>query len=209
MQHVGARHRLEQLTGHVDRGAVAAGRHVEFAGVGLGVGDEVGHAGDAQCPGFVGVHHHHIGHPGHQRDGGEVLHRVKRQLVVQRLVDAVGTHGAHQQRVAVGGGLGNDVGANVAACTGTVVHDKRLAKSLGQLIGHHAGQDVGGAAGREGHHDLHRFGGPGGLRQGRQRGRYQYGSGAGQQGAAGEGYRESFQWVLLGAGVSIRVWTRL
>jgi len=42
MNHVDAGHHLEQFAGHVGRRAVAGGRHVEFAGVGLGVGDEFG-----------------------------------------------------------------------------------------------------------------------------------------------------------------------
>ena len=40
--HVDAGHHLEQLAGDVVRRPVASRRHVELAGIGLGIGDELG-----------------------------------------------------------------------------------------------------------------------------------------------------------------------
>jgi hypothetical protein len=42
VRHEDAAMLLNKLAGQVDRGAVAAGRHVQLAGIGLGVADEVG-----------------------------------------------------------------------------------------------------------------------------------------------------------------------
>ena len=42
VDHVDARQHLEQFARHMDRGPVAGGRHVELAGIGLGVGDQFG-----------------------------------------------------------------------------------------------------------------------------------------------------------------------
>ena len=163
--HEGAGHGLEQLAGQVDGRAVAGRRHAQLGWVCLGVADEVRDVLDAQCVCLLGVHDHHIGHLGHQRDGGEVFFRVIGHLGVQRLVDAVGAHGAHQQGVAVGGGFGHQIRANVAARAGAVFDDEGLAKGLGQLRRHGASQDVGGATGCERHHDLHRLGWPDPLGQ--------------------------------------------
>jgi hypothetical protein len=42
MGHVDASHRLEQLTGQMVRRADPGGRQANLAGVGLGIGDELG-----------------------------------------------------------------------------------------------------------------------------------------------------------------------
>ena len=185
MQHEGAGHALEQLAGQMDRRAVAAGGHVHLAGVGLGHADEILHVVNALGLGLVGVHHHHVGHGGHQGDGHKVLDGVVGQLGVQRAVDAVGAHGAHQQRVAVAGRLGHHLGTHVAARARAVVHDELLPERLGQLGRHGAGQDVGGATGRKGHHDAYGLGGPrplGARHGGQQRRRAGQRNGAGGQG---------------------------
>ena len=41
----------------------------------------------------------------------------------------------HQQRVAIGRGLGDDVGADIAAGAGAILDDHRLAQRLGNSIG--------------------------------------------------------------------------
>ena len=127
--------------------------------------DEVGYAVDAQRLGAVGVHDHDVRHTGHQRDRCKVLLWVERHLAVQRLVDAVRAHRAHQQRVAVGRRLGHDIGAHVAPRPGAVLHHEGLAESLAQLGRNRARQNVGGAAGRKWHDDFDRLGRPGCLRK--------------------------------------------
>ena len=109
------------------------------------------------------VHHQHIRHACHQGDGGEILHRVIRQLGVERLVDSVRAHGAHEQGVAVGG-FGHFGRGGVAARAGFVVDDERLAEGLLQFWRHGARQQIGGAASGKGHHDSHGFGRPSALR---------------------------------------------
>ena len=49
------------------------------------------------------------------------------------------------------------VGAYVAACARTIVHDHLLAPALSQAHGHRARKDVGVAACAERHHDADRF----------------------------------------------------
>ena len=57
--------------------------------------------------------------------------------------------GNHQERIAVGGGLGREIGAEHAAGTGPVVDEDLLAEFLAELIGDDAADHVVAAAGRE------------------------------------------------------------
>ena len=58
VRHLHAGHHLEQLAGQMDRGAVAGRRHVDLAGIGLGVGDELGDG----LRRHVGIDLHHVRH---------------------------------------------------------------------------------------------------------------------------------------------------
>ena len=104
----------------MDRGAVAAGSHVEPARVFARIGNEIGYGVYPKCLGFLGVHHHDVWHTGDQGDGGKVFLRVIRQFGIQGFVDPVRTHCAHQQGVAVRRCSGDEFGADVAACTAFV-----------------------------------------------------------------------------------------
>ena len=169
MRHADTSHRLEQLAGQVDGGAAAARGHVELAGMAARILDEVWHAVDAQLSGPLGVHDHHIGYAGHQGDRYKVFLRVVGQLGIQRLVDAVCAYRTHQQGVAVAWRFGDLLGADIAGSTSPVFHHKGLSKGPGQLRRNRPGQDVGGAAWRKRHHDLHRAARPAALSQCRGR----------------------------------------
>ena len=146
---------LEQFARQVDGAAIARRAEVHFAGVGLGVGDEVLHA----LVGLGGVGHQQVGHIGHAGQRCEVLHGVERHLLVQAGVDGVGAHGAHEQSVAVRSSLGGRLATDVAACARAVVHHDGLAELSRQRLADDAGQDVGGAACGEGHDDGDGLGG--------------------------------------------------
>ena len=168
------------------RQAAVARRAVgQRAGVLLRVLDELGH-GAARYLGRVGDQDQRIGDE--QRDGREIAPAVVGQFRVGVLRDDEG-RGGEQHRVAVGRGLGDDVGADGRGRAGLVVHDHRLAPARGQLLGHHAGHHVRLAAWRERHdesHGLAREGRLGVHRRGGQRER-----GAQQAHGAGEGFHES------------------
>ena len=85
VQHVDAGHHLEQLAGHVDRGSDAAGREVDLARIGLGVGDELGTlvAGTA---GFTSIT---FGTRMMPATGAMSRTNVETELVVERRVDRV------------------------------------------------------------------------------------------------------------------------
>jgi hypothetical protein len=95
-----------------------------------------------------GMDQQHVGHRADQRDRAEVLHGVEAGVLVQRRIDGLAAADGHQQRVAVLGSLGRQLGADVAAGARAVVHHHRGLQDLGQLLADDAADDVVGAAGR-------------------------------------------------------------
>jgi hypothetical protein len=164
VDHEDARLRLEHLAGQVAGAAVAARAVVELARVALRVRHQVGDARDAEPVRHLGAHHQHVRHLRDAGDRREVADRVVRQLRVEPGIDRVRRDGAHDDRRAVGRGLGHGVGAEVAAGAGTVLDDHR-AEAVLHLLGERAGDDVERAARRIGHDEAERPG----LRQRRQR----------------------------------------
>ena len=75
----------------------------------------------------------------------------------------------HQQRMAVRGGAGDDLGTDIAAGAGFIVDDDRLVPAPLNFFADGARQDVGTGAGRERHHDG--YGAARGLPQGAERNR--------------------------------------
>ena len=169
MHHVDPGHVLEQLARHVRRGADAGRGHVDLAGIGLGVGDEL----------WKRVHRkrriddHHVGiaaDAGDRRDGtGE----VEAEVVIERRVDRVGERG-QQERVPVGRRVEHDLGREIAARAGPVLYDEGLAEVIGEPLSDQPRQDVGRTARTEADDQPHRAGGirlrRGGTRAGRKRG---------------------------------------
>ncbi|MNT28644.1 hypothetical protein D3C72_1643470 [compost metagenome] len=155
MRHARARHGLEQFARQMRGRAVAGGRHVDAAGVGLQVLDQVRHRADAVLVGEGRIQFQDVRHGNHQRDRHEVLDRVVGQLGVHGLIDGVRADRAHQQGVAIGRGARGFRRADVAARARLVIHHHRLVPRLAQFGGHDARGDVCCAAGGKGHDDLH------------------------------------------------------
>ena len=134
--------------------AAGSGRAVkQRRGRRLGVGDE-----------FLEVVRRHriVGkqqqrHIGADRDRHEIVEIMPRALGKQQRRRGGGKGDVvKQQRMAVGRGLGDLIGADRAAATADILDDKALPHGLGQAIGDQPRQQVGGGAGRERHHDPHR-----------------------------------------------------
>src|SRR5690606_5738261 len=117
----------------------------------------------------------HVGRGGDVDDRHEVVDRVVRNLLVDGRVGGRGGHRGHAEGVAVGGGAHHFGGADHAAAASLVFDHHGLPQRLAQRVGDGAGDDVGGAAGCERHHQANRLAGVG-LRAHR----------AGGQGGSGE-----------------------
>ncbi|MNS85337.1 hypothetical protein D3C72_1191990 [compost metagenome] len=142
--------------------ACAGAREVE-ACIGLfGFGDQICQRPD----GRVGGYHQHVVLVHTHGERRQVRLRVVGQVFVD---DGVVDHGAGDgdaKGVAIGLGLGDHVGAQVAACAGFVLHDDGLFERLGRLFAHDAGHDVGAGARAKGHHQCQWFSRPGVCRMG-------------------------------------------
>ena len=154
---------LEQLAGEMPGAAVAARAEGELAGIRLGIGDEFLRGVDRQRR----VDDEHVRRDRDQRDRREVLDRVVRHLRVEAGVDRVRRQRSHQDRVAVGRRFRNEIGADVAARAGAVVHHNALAPRVAQLLRDRAADDVERSARRKRHDEPHR---PVRVRGGRLRG---------------------------------------
>src|SRR5690606_22490628 len=145
----------EQFAGEVTTATVAARTVVQDAGVGLGVGDEIGHAADVHFLRLFRVHDEHVGHVHHERHGFEVFGGIERHFFVDPGVHRVRSECRHAECLAIGRGLGDHGGTNVASGTGTVFDDHRAEVTL-HGFGQHAHRDVDGAASRKRNDDARR-----------------------------------------------------
>ncbi len=151
IEHVDAGHHLEQRAGDIERRADAAGRQVDLARIGLGIGDEFRNRFRRHRK--IDVHD--------QRNGGDARHRrgvadeVEIQMLIKRGIDRVRRHG-QQQRVAIRRRLDDQLGADVGAGARPIFNDERLTELFRQPLADQPPDDVGRTSGRHGHDHAHR-----------------------------------------------------
>jgi hypothetical protein len=146
MHHVQpARRGAEQFHGQV-RAVARAGRRIgELARLALHQCHELLDV----LGGHRRVDHDHGRESGRERDGREILEDIVGQFrAIQRGRDGVRAVVGHEQRVAVGRGLGHQGAAHRAAGTRAILHHDLLAQPLRQLLCQDAAERVGVAAGR-------------------------------------------------------------
>jgi len=133
-------------------GPGAARGHVDLAGIGFGVGNELGHGLDRQRR--VDLEHERIERD--DRDRHDIANEVELEVLVECRIARVRLAG-RQQRIAVGGCVHDRLGGDVGAGARPVLDDELLAQSLRQRLCHQAGHDVSAAARRKSNDDPHRF----------------------------------------------------
>src|SRR5262245_16016240 len=112
-------------------GPGAARRHVEFAGIGLGIGDELGN----RLRRKRWIHHHDLCLSGDGCDRRDVAGEIEIELVVKRHIDRA-AWSDHDQRMAVGWRTDDHLGADITAGTRPVLDDEWLTKPLRQPLTH-------------------------------------------------------------------------
>jgi len=165
-------HHLEQLAGDMAGRALAAGAHIDFAGVGLGIGDELGR----RCGRHRRVHQHDQRRADRDRHRRQVDGEPETDIGVERLVHRVARIG-HEQRVTVGRRAHGELGGDVGGAARTVLDHERLAEPLRQPLRHHARGDICRAARRDGDQDPDRAGRIGLRVRRRRQGRQHRGAG--------------------------------
>jgi hypothetical protein len=150
-----ARADLEQLARKMRNRARPCRSEGQAAGLRLGERDQFVHRGDAERR----MRHQQVRQLVEQADRREVLHRIERQVAIQRRPHAMRADGAEKQRVPVGRRLGRGLGANAPAGAGTVIDQHLLAEALADELADAACQHIGRAAGGEGDDQPQRLGG--------------------------------------------------
>ena len=142
----------ELLDGQVRHAADARRRVLQEAGLGFHRRDQILDAAIRR----VARHHQHVGHHAYEADRLQVLQRIELQLQQVRGHGLAGV-GGQQQRGAIGRGARGQLGGDGVRRAGAVLDHDVLLQRRRELVGEHAGQDVGAAAGRCADHDAQRL----------------------------------------------------
>src|SRR5262249_116815 len=148
-----AGHHLEQFTGNMVSGTDTGRRHLDLAGIGFGMGDELGNRLDRH--GWI--HLHDKGLAMNARDRRDVADQVEIELVVERGVDRIHRSG-HKERIPVRGRVYDRLGGDIASRARPILDDKLLTETLRQPLSYQARHDVGGTTGGKSDNDAHRPG---------------------------------------------------
>src|SRR5262249_30353799 len=100
-------------------------RHIELAGIGLGISDELG---NRFCWNRE-IRHHELGHASDDCDRRDVTVEIETKLFVQRSVDRV-CASDQEDRVAIRGRTNERLGSDILATAGSVIDDEWLAEPL-------------------------------------------------------------------------------
>src|SRR6516225_8145486 len=106
-------------------GSNTARRHIELAGIGLGISDELG---NRFCWNRE-IRHHELGHASDACDRRDVTVEIETKLLVQRRVDRV-CPSDQEDRVAIWGRTNDRFGSDILATAGSVIDHEWLAEPL-------------------------------------------------------------------------------
>jgi hypothetical protein len=143
MHHVDVCHGLEHLERQVTDLALALRCIVDLARMDAGVGDQLRHVVDRQ--------------PGPRDDDGRISGehadwfesaRVEGEVAIEQMGDAVCPLRRTQQRVAIGGRSGHNLGPDIASTAGAVLDNENLSENPMQLVGDETRQSIGRPARR-------------------------------------------------------------
>src|SRR5262249_58261204 len=125
MNHINASHHLEQLASYMGSGAVAGGGHVDLAGVGLGIGDELGDRLDRKR--WIDLHDERFARD--PCDRHDVTNEIETELVIERGVDRVRGRG-QEERMTIRLSAHDQLGCDVGASPWPIFDDEWLAETI-------------------------------------------------------------------------------
>src|SRR5262245_3329203 len=151
MDHFDTGHHLEKLAGQMARCSGSSRRIIDFARASLGIGDELGN----RLSRDRWIYRHDKWCTDNASDWRDIADEIVVELVVECRIDRVPCAN-NEQRVAVGRGTHDRLGADIAAATRPVVDNKLLADALRQRLTYQAREDVARTRRSEGHDQMHR-----------------------------------------------------
>ena len=151
VHHVDAGHHPEQYAGEMGQVSGPARGQVDLAGIGLGIGDELGDGLGRKRR----IDHQDESIAVEAGDRGNVARDGDGALLIERYVDGV-RGGDKKERIAIGRRTRDRLQREIAAGTRPVVDDHRLAEPLRQRLTDEPRDDVGRAAGGNEDHQCHR-----------------------------------------------------
>src|SRR5262245_27789313 len=125
MNYVDAGHHLEQLARQMGGSSDTTRRHGELAGIGLGIGDELGNRFGRNR----WIYYHDEGMADDAGDWRDVAEKNEIELVVERRVDR-GRWRSQRERIAVGRRTHDRFGTNIGARARPVLDYEWLAEPL-------------------------------------------------------------------------------
>src|SRR6516162_1377577 len=141
MHQVDAGHYLEQLAGQMEESPIAIRRHVDLAGIGFGVSNELGN-----CLRWSRwIDHHEKRDANNASNRRDVAEKRETKVVVKRRVDRR-RRVNHEECVAVWRRLHDYLGSDIGSRARPILDDERLAEALGELLADQARDNVGSAA---------------------------------------------------------------
>src|SRR6516165_12659665 len=114
-------------------GTDAGRRHVDLAGIGLGIGDELGNRLDRHR----GMHLHGKRVASNARNRRDVADEIEIELVVEGGIDRV-HESSHKERISVRGRVHDHLGADIADSSWSVLDYELLAELLRQPLSYQA-----------------------------------------------------------------------
>ena len=115
-------HHLKQLPGHMGPRALAARRHIDFAGVGFGVGDELRNARGRN--GWVNYHDARLA--ANARDRGNIADEIVVELLKECRVGRIRRPNNKEERIAIRACLHHCLRPDIAGAAGTILDDEWL-----------------------------------------------------------------------------------
>ena len=152
MGHLGFCHVVKQLAGQMLQAAGTRGTVVQFARVGLGIGNQFSDV--FRRYGRIQVDR--VKQRSRLRNALQILGQVVRQIGIGRRIDVHG-RGNQADRVTVGGGFGGEINTDRAGGTRAVIDDDLLVPLVAEMFGDHACGGIGAGARRERSDQAHRL----------------------------------------------------